>query len=191
MKKVIIFFAKGIGLGLGIGLCLAGAVGLVYRAVHSADVNPHFERASIYFMVVGGLMGLIGGWCLSMRMILEGLLSTLFLRISELVPVPAAAVTEEWAGKMEIFFREVLEPMPSLFHKIVEAFLVVRFRDYAKINRAIEKAKRKKPMASYSPEWMSQVALHFFLEPLWLFFDGAYVILFLICCVLWSLAFFN
>lgn len=190
MKKYIGLFAKGIGLGLGLGLCLAGAVGLLYRAIHSADANPHYGRATVYFVVVGGLMGLIGGWCLSLQMILGGLLSTLFLRISELVPVPAGAVTEEWGNKMEMFFQEVLKPMPSLFHKIVESFLVVRFRDYAKINRAIDKAKRKKPAATYSPEWMSQVALHFFLEPLWLFFYGAYVILFLSCCVFWSLAFF-
>jgi len=190
MRKVLGFFAKGMGLGLGMGFCLAGAVGLVYRAFHGADLHPHDERAAVYFLVVGGLMGLIGGWCLSLQMILGSLLSTLFLRISQLVPVPAAAVTEEWADKMEGFFREVLQPMPSLFHKIVEAFLVVRFRDYGKINRAIEKAKRGNPAAATTPEWMSQVALHYFLEPLWLFFYGAYVILFLSCCVFWSLAFF-
>jgi hypothetical protein len=189
LKKYIGLLAKGMGLGLVLDLCLAGAVGLIYRAIHSAEPLPHYGRVNLYFFMVGGLMGLVGGWCLSLQMILAGLLSTLFLKISELVPLTAAAVTEEWANKMEIFFREVLRPLPSFFSKIVETFLVVRFRDYARVNRAIDKAKQKEPLPTYSPEWMSQVALHFFLEPLWVVFYGAYVILFVITCVFWGLAF--
>ncbi len=189
MKKYIGLLARGMGLGLALGLCLAGAAGLLYRAVHSAEPIPRYGHVNLYFFVVGGLMGLVGGWCLSLQMILSGLLSTLFLKISELVPLSASTVTEEWASKMEIFFVEVLKPLPSFFSRIVETFLVVRFRDYGRVNRAIDKAKRKEPLKTYSPEWMSQVALHFFLEPLWVVFYAAYVILFMITCVFWGLAF--
>jgi hypothetical protein len=181
-------FARGIALGLAIGVCLAGVVGLLYRTVHSPDASP---LVYFYFFSVGSVMGLIGGWCLSLQMTVNEVLSSLFLKISEKVPAPAAAVTEEWAKKMEGFFAEGLKPLPSLLRKIVAAFLAVRFRDYTKINRVIEKAKQRTPVATYSPEWMSQVALRFFLEPVWLFFYGAYGVLFLVSCVFWSLAFFH
>ncbi len=189
MKRFILLFAKGMGLGLGVGLCLAGVVALVYRAVHSGEAVPVPGRTLAYFFIVGGFMGLVGGWCLALQMVLGGLLSTLFMKISELVPMEASAVTEDWAVKMETFFREVLAPLPGFFRKLVDALLVVRFRDYGRINRAMDKAKRKEPGKNYSPQWMAQVVLHFFLEPLWLFFYAAYVILFLLSCIFWGFAF--
>ncbi len=191
MKKFIGLFVQGIGLGLGLGLCLAGLVALIYRAAHSGEVNLHFEHTAIYFLVVGGLMGVIGGWCLSLQMILGGLLSTLFLKIAELVPMPAQVVGEEWAKKMETFFREIIQPFPGFFRKFIEWIFILRFEDFGRINRALDKAKRKGDTERANTQWMSMVVLHYLLEPLWLFFYAAYVILLLISCVFWSFPFFG
>ena len=211
MKKFIGLFAKGMGLGLGIGLCLAGAVALVYRAIHSGDATPVPARTQIYFFVVGGLMGLVAGWCLSLQMVLGGLLSTLFLKVSELVPMAVQVadsplesaqpnlgsrlvastlvVGEEWAKKMEIFFREVIQPFPGFFRKFIEWVFILRFENYGRINRALEKAKRKKQDQAPTTQWALMVVLHYLLEPLWLLFYIAYVILLLVSCVFWSFAF--
>ena len=213
MKKFIGLFAQGIGLGLGLGLCLAGLVALIYRAVHSGEANLHFEHTLIYFLVVGGLMGVIGGWCLSLQMILGGLLSTLFLKIAELVPMPAQVadfpsesaqpnlgsrlvastlvVGEEWAKKMETFFREIIQPFPGFFRKFIEWIFILRFEDYGRINRALDKAKKKGDTERANTQWMSMVVLHYLLEPLWVLFYAAYVILFLISCIFWSFPFFG
>src|SRR5579863_4493215 len=124
MKKVVFLFLKGFGLGLGIGLCLAGAVGLVYQAVHSGQP---VGRTPVYLFVVGGFMGLIGGWILSLQMILENLLAALFLKVADLVPLPAQAVGEDWAKKMETFFREIIQPFPGWFRKFIEWIFILRF----------------------------------------------------------------
>ncbi|HEY5038011.1 MAG TPA: hypothetical protein VIJ93_02955 [bacterium] len=191
MKKYIGLFIKGFGLGLGIGLCLAGAVGLLYRALRGGEALAHVQYFTTYFFVVGGLIGTMAGWCLSLQMVLGEMLESLFLTVSQLVPLNASQVGEEWAHKMETFFREVLKPLPAFFGKIVDFFLVVRFRDYGKVNRSLEKAKQQKPDGVFTPEWLSMVALHFFLEPLWIFFYLAYAILFVAACVFWSFPFFR
>jgi hypothetical protein len=190
MKKLIILFVKGIAFGLGLGLCLAGALGLLYRALHGAEVNAHITRAMIYFFIVGTVMGTLGGWCLGLQMILVNLLSALFMKILELVPLPVSEVGADWGKKIEIFFEEVLKPMPGIFRKFVEFFLVVRVEDYARVNRAIARAKQKEPLQKFSPQWASLVVLHYFLEPLWIIFYIVYAILFLITCVIWSFPFF-
>ncbi len=189
LKKYIALFAKGIGLGLGLGLCLAGLAGILLRAVHSGEAGFQPGRADLYFFVVGAFMGIIGGWCLSLQMILDNLLTALFLKISELVPLPAREVGEEWARKMEVFFHEILQPMPGLFRKLVETFLVPRLADYDRINRALDKARKKEPSQASAAQWMPLAVLHYFLEPLWLFFYAAYAILLFVSCVFWSFAF--
>lgn len=191
LKKYLGLLARGIGLGVGIGLCLAGAVGLIYRAVHSGEPDFHPEHAILYLLVVGGLMGCLGGWCFALQLVLGNLLSTLFLKISELVPLSAATVGSDWAKKMETFFSEVLKPMPAFVQKLVHFLFIVKFQDYDRINEALERAKGKEKLESYSPQWMSQVALAFFLQPLWIFFYIAYAILFLISCLFWSFPFFR
>ena len=120
MRKLVFLFLKGIGLGLGIGLCLAGWVGLIYRAMHSAtpDFNP--GHTTLYFFAVGGVMGFFGGWCFSLQMVLGNLLVSLFMKVADLVPLPAQVVGEEWAGKMETFFREIIEPFPGFIRKFIE-----------------------------------------------------------------------
>lgn len=194
LKKYIGLFAKGIGLGLGLGLCLAGLAGILLRAVHSGEAGFQPGRADLYFFVVGAFMGIIGGWCLSLQMILDNLLTALFLKILELVPLPAAplpVVGEEWARKMETLFHEILQPMPGLFRRLVEAFLVPRLADYGRINRALDKARKKGPPPASTAQWMSLAVLHYFLEPLWLFFYAAYAILLFVSCVFWSFPFFK
>jgi hypothetical protein len=190
MKNLVFLFLKGILLGSGVGLCLAGAVGLLYHSTHGPKPQALFGGPSLYFLVVGGVLGNLGGWCLALQMILLNLLTSLFMKISELVPAPASVVGEEWAKKMEGFFHQILEPMPVLFRKFVEFFLVTRFEDYGRINRALDKAKKNEPSGKFTSQWMSMVLLHYFLEPLWLFFYAVYVILFLISCILWSFPFF-
>lgn len=191
MNKYVTHFAKGIGLGFGVGLCLAGAVGLAYRAIHSGQ--PGFSEGPnlVYFFIVGSLMGIIGGWGYSLQMILADLLGTLFLKIAELVPIPAQTLGKDWAQKMVIFFREVLRPFPSLFRKFVEFILVVRFEDYGRINRALDKAKKKEPSGNFTVQWMLMVILHYLLEPLWIFFYASYAILLILSCILWSFPFFR
>jgi hypothetical protein len=191
LKKYLALLAQGIGLGLLIGLCLAGAVGLVFRAVHSGEPDFHPERAILYLLIVGGMMGFLGGWCFALQMLLGNLLSSLFIKISELVPLSAASVGEDWAKKMETFFTEVLKPMPAFFRKVVHFLFVARFQEYDRLNEALETAKGKEKMKAYSPQWMSQVALGFFLKPLWVFFYITYAVLFLISCIFWSIPFFR
>lgn len=191
MGKYFALFAKGIGLGLGIGLCLAGAVGLVYQAVHSGQPGFSAGHALVYLFIVGGLMGTIGGWVFSLQMILGNLLGSLFLKVAELVPLPAQTITEEWAKKMETFFREILQPFPGFFRKFIEWIFIFRFEDYGRINRALDKAKRKKHDQGTTVQWALMVILHYLLESLWVFFYAVYGILLLLSCVLWSLAFFR
>ncbi len=189
MKKISSLLIQGFVLGLGLGLCFAGALGLLYRAIHSGDAHYPPGPPTLFFFVVGIVMGLLGGWCLALQLVLSNLLASLFMKIAELVPMPAQVVGEEWARKMETFFNEVIQPMPGFFRKVVEFFLISRFEDYGRINRAIDKAKRKSPQSTFTPEWLSMVVLHYFLEPLWLFFYAAYAILFLAACFFWSLPF--
>lgn len=191
MKKVVFLFLKGVGLGLGIGLCLAGAVGLLYQAVHSGQPNFSARHGLVYLFVVGGVMGIIGGWILSLQMILENLLAALFMKIADLVPMPAQVVGEEWAKKMEAFFREIIQPFPGFVRKFIEWIFILRFEDYGRINRALDKAKRKKHGQGTTTRWMLLVILHYLLEPLWVFFYIAYGILLLLSCILWCLAFFR
>src|SRR5581483_3847873 len=162
MKKFVLLFMKGIGLGLGIGLCLAGAVGILFRAVHGGDTGP----AKLYFFVVGGIIGLFGGWCFSLQMVLSNLLSALFMKVADLVPLPAQVVGEEWAKKMEAFFREIIQPFPGFFRKFIEWIFILRFEDYGRINRALEKAKRQGHDQMATTHWMLMVVLHYLLEPL-------------------------
>src|ERR1041384_3612292 len=180
VKQFALVFARGIGLGLGIGLCLAGAVAIFYRATHAPGPQGTATAVLVYLLVVGGLMGMLGGWALALQMVFSNALASLFMKIAELVPVPATEVGEGWAGKMETFFREVLQPMPPFFRKFVNFFMVARFHEYGRINRAIDKAKRRGGQPSYSSEWMSRVALHYFMEPLWILFYIVYAVLFLI-----------
>jgi hypothetical protein len=188
MKKVVFLFLKGFGLGIGLGLCLAGAVGLVYQAVHSGQPVGH---TLIYLFVVGGVMGIIGGWILSLQMILENLLAALFLKVADLVPLPAQAVGEEWAKKMEELFRGIIQPFPAFFRKFIEWIFILRFEDYARINRALDNAKRKGHTERPTTHWALMVILHYLLEPLWVFFYIGYGILLILSLILWSLAFFR
>ena len=189
LGKTLQLFVKGIGLGFGLGMCLAGALGLVYRAIHSGQPGFSAGHAMIYFFIVGGLMGTLGGWGLALQMIIGNQLGALFLKIAELVPLPTQVVGEDWAKKMESFFREIIQPFPKLFRKFVEFFLIVRFEDYGRINRALDKARQKEPSGNFTPQWMLLVILHFLLEPLWLFFYASYGILLILSCILWSFAF--
>lgn len=188
MKKIVLLLLKGVGLGFGIGLCLAGAVGLIYEMVHSGKPVGH---GLIYLFIVGGLMGIVGGWILALQMILENLLAALFMKIADLVPLPAQEVGEEWAKKMEDFFREVIVPFPGFIRKFIEWIFILRFEDYARINRALNKAKNKKHDQQPTHRWVLLVILHYMLEPLWVFFYIAYGILLLLSVILWSLAFFR
>ncbi len=185
MKKMAGIFIQGIALGSILGLCLAEGLALIFRVTHGTTVG----HTTLYFLVVGGLMGFLGGWCLALQMVLNHLLSLLFFQISQLVPLTGSVIGEEWVSRMETFFREVLRPMPKLFGRLVNYFLVTRFRDYGRVNRSIEKAKKQQRLQAYSPEWTARVVLHYFLEPLWAFFYTAYVILFGVTCVLWSIPF--
>ena len=191
MGRLIILFLKGLAFGLGVGLCLAGAVGVLYRAVHSGEPNLHPGHVMLYLSIVGTVMGTLGGWCLALHMVLSDLLTSLFLRVCELVPMPASVVGKEWAEKMETFFREILKPMPGFLRKLAEWFFILRFEDYGRINRALDKAKQTHPGDKFSPQWMGMVVLHYLLEPLWIFFYVVYGILFFISCVFMSFAFFR
>lgn len=185
--KVGVLFLKGIGLGFGLGMCLAGMVGLIYRAFHNGPVG----HGMVYFFIVGGLMGTLGGWGLALQLIIGNQLAALFLKVAELVPLPAQVVGEDWAKKMETFFREVIQPFPKLFRKFIEFFLIVRFEDYGRMNRALDKARKKEPSGNFTAQWMLMVILHYLLEPLWLFFYAGYGILLILSCILWSFAFFR
>jgi hypothetical protein len=189
MERYLRLFAKGVGLGLGIGLCLAGAFALLHRALHPAV--PGSGTPVLYFLVVGFVMGIIGGWILSIQMILGNLLASLFMKVAELVPLPAQMVGEEWAKKMETFFKEVLKPFPAFFRKFVEFFLVTRFDDLDRMNRALDKAKKKGQDQGRAHQWALMVILHYVLEPLWFVFFAVYGILLLMSCVLWSFPFFR
>ncbi len=184
-------FAQGIGLGFGVGLCLAGAVGVLFRMAHGADPNFQAGHVPVYFLVVGGVLGLLGGWCLALQGVLQGLLGALFLKIAERVPASGARVGEEWGNQMEGIFRQVLEPLPGFFRKILHLFLIARFKHYERINEAVDLAKGKEPSGTYSPQWISRVILGYFLWPLRVFFYLTYAILFLIACLLWSFPFFR
>ncbi len=143
MKKIALLFLNGISLGLGIGLCLAGLVGVVYRETQSGPPGLHPGAGTAYFWVVGGLMGFFGGWCFFLQMMLGNLLVSLFVKVADLIPLPAQVVGAEWAKKMEIFFREIIQPFPGFFRKFIEWIFILRFEDYGRINRALEKAKKK------------------------------------------------
>jgi hypothetical protein len=185
VSKIAVMFLKGIGLGLGLGLCLAAAVSLFFKGLH-----PETSAAPlVYIFVVGFLIGTFGGWVFALQMILENLLSSLFLKAAELVPLPAKVVGEEWAKKMETFFREIVQPFPGFFRKFIEFFLITRFEDYNRINRALDKAKNKGHDQGATHQWMLMVILHYLLEPLWVFFYIVYAILLLMSCVLWSFSF--
>jgi hypothetical protein len=191
MKKLVLLFLKGISLGLGIGLCVAGFVGLVYRAVHSGNAPFNPGPATVYFFVVGGLMGLFVGWCFSLQMVMGNLLGSLFMKVADLVPLPAQVVGEEWAKKMETFFREIIQPFPGFFRKFIEWVFILRFEDYGRINRAVEKAKKRERPETTTTQWMLMVILHYLLEPLWLLFYAVYAILLLMSCIFWSFPFFR
>lgn len=185
MGKIGVMLAKGIGLGIGLGLCLAGAVALLFRGLH-----PEASAAPlVYIFVVGFLNGAFGGWVFGLQMILENLLTSLFLKAADLVPLPAKVVGEDWAKKMETFFREVIQPFPGFFRKFIEFFLVTRFEDYARINRALDKAQKKGHDQAHTHQWVLMVILHYLLEPLWIFFYIVYLVLFGMSCVLWSFSF--
>lgn len=189
LNKYLSLFAKDIGLGLGIGLCLAGAVALLHQALHPATTGP--GTPVLYFLVVGFVMGFIGGWILSIQTILGNLLASLFMKVAELVPLPAQVVGEEWAKKMETFFKEILKPFPAFFRKFVEFFLVTRFDDLDRMNRALDKAKKKGQDQGRAHQWALMVILHYLLEPLWLLFYVVYGILLLLSCAMWSFPFFR
>jgi hypothetical protein len=191
VKKFVLLFLKGITLGFGVGLCLAGAVGILYEALHSGNPQYHPGRASVYFLIVGALMGLLGGWCFALQMVLGDLLTSLFLKAADLVPMPAQAVGAEWAKKMESLFREIIKPFPGFVRKFIEWALILRFEDYGRINRALDKAKNKGQMEKTTTQWMLLVILHYLLEPLWIIFYAVYAILLLISCIFWSFPFFR
>src|SRR5580658_6796457 len=130
MKKIALLFLNGISLGLGIGLCLAGLVGVVYRETQSGPPGLHPGAGTAYFWVVGGLMGFFGGWCFFLQMMLGNLLVSLFVKVADLIPLPAQVVGAEWAKKMEIFFREIIQPFPGFFRKFIEWIFILRFEDY-------------------------------------------------------------
>jgi hypothetical protein len=122
---------------------------------------------------------------------LDNLLTSLFLKVADLVPLPAQAVGEEWAKKMETFFREIIKPFPGIFRKFIEWIFILRFEDYGRINRALDKAKRKGHTEKTTTQWALMVILHYLLEPLWVFFYIAYGILLILSLILWSLTFFR
>ena len=170
---------------------LPGFVALVFRAAHGGDLNFNPGHATVYFFAIGGLMGLFGGWCFSLQMVLGNRLAFLFLKVADLVPIPAQVAGEEWAKKMETFFREIIQPFPGFFRKFIEWIFILRFEDYGRINRALEKAKKQGKPEATTTQWMLMVILHYLLEPLWLLFYGVYAILLLISCVFWSFPFFK
>ena len=189
MKKFIGLLVQGMLLGLVLGLCLAGLAALFYRRWKGMGGNaPVFYFAS-YFLVVGGLLGSVGGWCLALQMILGRLLDSLIRSTARLVPLSFARVEEGWLGRIEVFAREVLGPMPSPFRRMAEFLVRDRFSNIPRANRALEKAGKKHPLQSQDPEWLAAVALHYFLGPVWAVFYGVYVILLLIACFFWSLPF--
>jgi hypothetical protein len=183
LKKFVGLLIEGFVLGFVTGLCLAGLVALAYR------MSAHTGTFSAYFLVVGGLLGCVAGWCFALQLILNRLMNSLVASVSRLVPLTTRQVGAEWAAKIERFLNEVLKPMPSLLRRVVEFFMLARFARYERANRALLKAEKKHPLQSQDPEWLAAVALHYFLEPVWAAFYCAYAILLLIACVFWSLPF--
>jgi hypothetical protein len=191
VKKYFAMLLQGIGLGIGAGLCLAGAVSLLYQRTHAASGFYFGGEVTVYMIVIGVFVGTLAGWCLALQWVLVDLMNILVLKISTLVPLATSRIGGEWAGKMEIVFREVLKPLPGFFGRFVNLFLVRRFKDYNRANRSLEKVQKKYPDRVYSPEGLAQLALHYYLEPLWGFFYITYAVLFLICCFFWTLPFFR
>ncbi len=186
LKKFLGLLIEGLVLGFVTGLCLAGLAALAYRS--SAHPAPGSTFSS-YFLVVGGFLGCVAGWCFALQLILNRLMNSLVQSVARLVPLTTGQVGAEWAGKIEQFLTEVLRPMPPLLRKAVEFFMLARFARYERANRALQKAGKKYPARSQDPEWLAAVALHYFLEPVWAVFYGTYVILLLVACVFWSLPF--
>jgi hypothetical protein len=191
MKKYFAMLLQGIGLGIGVGLCLAGAVSLLYQRTHAVSGFFFGGEVTIYMIVIGGFIGTLAGWCLALQWVLADLMKVLVLKISTLVPLATSRIGGEWAGKMEMVFREILKPLPGLFGRFVNYFLVRRFKDHDRANRALEKVQKANPGRVYTPEGMAQLALGYYLVPLWKFFYITYVVLFLICCFFWALPFFR
>jgi hypothetical protein len=191
MKKYFAMLLQGIGLGIAAGLCLAGAASLLYQNTRATGGFYFGGDVTIYMIVIGAFIGTLAGWCLALQWVLMDLMNVLVARISALVPLAASHIGGEWAGRVEMVFREVLKPLPGLFGRFVNYFLVRRFKDHDRANRALEKVREKNPDRIYSPEGLAQLALGYYLMPLWKFFFVTYAVLFLVCCFFWALPFFR
>jgi hypothetical protein len=191
LKKIGLVFAQGIGLGAAVGLCLAGGTAILYQAVHTSGTGDSAGSVTVYFLTVGFLLGLLSGWALALKTVFSNALGFLFVKIAEGVPVPESPVGTEWSRKMEGIFREALQPMPPLFRRFVNYFMVSRFHQVEKINRFMEKAGIQEGLSSPPPDWRTKTALRFFLRPLRAFFNVVHAILFLVCCFFWALPFFR
>ena len=186
MRPVIRIFLQALVLGLATGLCLAGGLALLYKALH-----PEFggKGPFLYFFMVGGAMGLLAGWAFALEKVLDHLLSLLFKTVAQLVPLTAATIGQDWSNKIQIFFQEVLRPFPRLFQWIMIRFFVSRFKDPDRLNRALGKAQKQPGAGLASPEGLTRVILHYFLEPLTEVFLAVYVILFILTAIFWAIPF--
>lgn len=188
MRPVVRIFIQTLTLGIAVGLCLAGGLALLYRSAHplsgSGASGPH-----IYFYLVGGVMGLLAGWAFALQKVLDHMLSLLFQTAARLVPMTLGVIGREWTEKIETFFQEVLKPFPRFFQWIMIRFFVIRFKDPDRLNRALGKAQKQTGAGLSSPEGMTRVVLHYFLEPLTAAFFVFYVILFILTAVFWAIPF--
>jgi hypothetical protein len=182
MKKIILLFGQGVALGWGTGFCLAGALSLAYRTGRNGPPSAFF-----YFFMVGGVMGLLGGWCFALQMVLDDFFTALFLKILEMVPPPARKAGKEWTEKMESVLGEVLAPLPGYFRKLMTFLFVSRLRHLGRINRFLEKSDNRDP----DSRGRALAVVAFFLEPLRGLFHLAYAILFILSLALWSIPFWG
>jgi hypothetical protein len=178
MKKRIILLLKGLGLGLAGGLVLAAAALLLYRATHVIPDPDHLQYVDQYFLMVGALLGLLGGWTGSLHVVLWNIIRPVLWKTAGFLPATLGRIDASWINRLRDVMEQVLARTGFVLRVFIGKVFMPRLGLNAELyNEAVEKARKKNPQDVSTPQGLSFVALDTFLRPLWTLFYVAYAVI--------------
>jgi hypothetical protein len=175
LKKQFLLLSKGLAWGLGAGLALSSLCLLLYRWVHADLAGDRLGYATVYFMAVGVLLGLLSGWLGGLNAVLWGILDPVMWKTAGLIPATAERIDAVWVGRLDSLMDRILSQTRGIIRFIIVRLFMPRIESgLDRFNSAVDRFRLARPGRVMTSQMMSYAALSQFVRPVWFFFYAAY-----------------
>jgi hypothetical protein len=177
LKRHAFLILKGLVLGLAAGVLFSAAVLALYRATHTLADPQRVTYVGRYFLTVGALLGLLGGWMGGLHAVLWSILEPVLWRTAGFLPAVTGRIDAAWVRRLSEVMDRVMQQTGFVLRALIRRIFMPGLRGWERYNEAVEAARRKDPQRVSTPQGLSYAALSLFIRPVWVFFYLAYIIL--------------